>query len=611
MKRLLFKLVLITAVLCTAWTAFSASDWEAIAEEAEADLGKYSELFARWKISRQFPPRFQKVLVLFSADTTKEDRDAFLAGLEEVRLRHLKDYHELVRKWWEIRETEEEKEYDEGTGEYRNPAAWRRFNLEQEFERDFYHNPYFLKLVDVRMIRTSKEGSYFDTENPNKTPFRPWDLDSIDWNFTAKFMGKGVALIVVASDGIAAEVTRRIQEEGSGFLSVSDDTVVLFAGVSSFDESIRERQMAGDDVVEFPRAPYAFAIKHPADPWPNTDLALSVFPKTKKIILLTPEKLWDEEKETAFKEKLGPGKMLKTIPMSEVDDWLKSDADIAEIKRRFAASVKAEIQPDTVIVTLSSVETGQDPASWLPADFSECPVFTDTKPVRTSEVGGFCRSMKGLGIQTAELLERLSEDSLPHNSLPPVVMEQDELWLNTAAMDRYGLKTSVFPDANLTDSESGDVVTPGEGNSWARRHAFFIHAATAAVLFALFAFLLLSVRNGYRKRRLSELIYGALPVRVIVTDRDGRIIAHHDQYGELEQKGEFLWKSIGEVPWLQGSGALKLVHDVFDSGKTVVREMEIDGEHRVVVLARTQSDVFGRPAVIAVSSISPRQKPQA
>lgn len=605
MKRFALKLFLFAFTLFAAWTAFPAET----AFEAYLHRGDGETL--------PYPPRFQKVLVLFSADTTKADRDAFLAGLEEVRIRHLKEYREIVRKWWEYRKAESEKDYDE--------AAWDRFTLEQEFERDFYHNPWFLKLVDVQMVRTDKAffplenaGPVFDPRNDLSSPL--WDLNSLDvrgwgirselwsdfWIAEGPIFADAEALIVVASDRISTAVNQMIQD-GSFTAPLKNDVVVLFAGVSSFDESIRERQMKGDGAIDPAKAPYAFSIRHSPDPWPNTELALSVFPKTKKVILLTPEKCWNAEMENEYRAKLGPGKTLKTVPMSEIGEKGRTEADIEEMKNRFAATVQAEIAPDAVVVSMSSVETGQDPASWLPAGFDACPVFTDTKPVFPSAVGGFRRSMKNLGVQTAELLERLSEDSLRNNKLPPLVMEEDELWLNATALRRYGLDASAFPGANLTDSESGEVVTPAEKRSWAWKHIRLVNAVIAALFLASFAFLLLSVRGGRRKRRLAELIYGALPARVLVMDREGRIIAHHSQYGELEQNAEFLWKNIGEVPWLQTIGAIKIVREVFDSGKTVVHELEIDGERRVVVLARTPSDVFGRPAVIAVSSISPER----
>ena len=410
------------------------------------------------------------------------------------------------------------------------------------------------------------------------------------------------ALIVVASDDVSAAVNSMIRNG-----CFSDGTVILFAGVSSFDESVREPRMKGG-ATEPAKAPYAFAIMHPVDPWPNTDLALTTFPGTKKVILLTSDKLWNEEKEIAYRGKLGPGKTLKTILIPEIPKRDVTESDINGMKDKFAAALNAEITPDTVIVTLSSAGQGIDPASWLPADFKACPVFTDMKPVHASAVGGFCRSMTDLGVQTGDFLKHLGEDSLMQNKLPAFVMEKDRLQLNAAALRLFGLKESSFPENPLmTDSESGNVPPEAE-RTWMRRHIVFIHTAGGVLILGLFVFVLLSARAGRRKRRLVELIYGALPARVLVTDRDGRIIAHHDQYGELEQKGEFLWKNIGEVPWLQGTGAIKLVHDVFDSGKTVVREMEIDGERRAVVLARTPSDVFGRPAVIAVSSVSPEEK---
>ena len=91
-----------------------------------------------------------------------------------------------------------------------------------------------------------------------------------------------------------------------------------------------------------------------------------------------------------------------------------------------------------------------------------------------------------------------------------------------------------------------------------------------------------------------------------MADREGRIIDYHMQYGEVEQKGELLWKNINEVPWLRDAGIDKAVREAFDTGKTIVREFDIDGERRVVVLASTPSDVFGRAAVVAVSSDLPQ-----
>ena len=105
LKRLFLKMSLIAAVLSTVWTFFSVGS-EANAQE-----------------SKPIPPRFGKVLVLFSAETSKADRDAFLAGLEEARLRHQQDYRELVRK-----------------------------SAKFSSERVFYSNPWFLEAVDVQMI---------------------------------------------------------------------------------------------------------------------------------------------------------------------------------------------------------------------------------------------------------------------------------------------------------------------------------------------------------------------------------------------------------------------------------------------------------------------------
>ena len=618
MKHFALKLFLLIAALFAVCTAFPV--------ETEPDSVKYLHLHPVDGETLPYPPRFMKVLVLFSADTTKEDRDAFLAGLEEVRLRHQKEYHEIVRKW-------EEYSFEEAgrrgpTVEGYDEAAWKRFLSEQDFERDFYHNPYFLKLVDVLMVRTDKAdtsyGSSYTFYGDGK-PVPLWDLNSLDalgwgirrepWSSSLNAEGpvfEGTeALIVVASDGISAAVNRMIRDD---FFPASrrDDVVVLFAGVSSFDESIREPLESDNSAIEPAKAPYAFAIKHTPDPWPNTDLALFVFPMTKKVILLVPEKLWNEEKETEFRAKLGPGKTLKTIPMPEIEIEHKTEADIATIKNNFAASVKAEIQPDTVIVSMSSVEDGQDPVSWLPEKFDACPIFADTKPVYPSSVGGFCRSMEDLGVQAAELLEQLDGDLLKNNKLPPSVLEDNALWVNEAALKRYGLKASAFPETIiLTNTNSNKAPRVRVYPTWTKKRIFLLLVADAAIPFGLFIFALISLRATRRKRKIAESVYSALPVRILVMDRDGRLLEYHKQYGEVEQMGEFPWKNIQDVPWLQGVGVLDIVREAFDSGKTVIRELEINGEPRVVVMSCTTSDVFGRPAVIAVSCDSPDRKPQA
>jgi len=519
--------------------------------------------------SKPIPPRFGKVLVLFSAETSKADRDAFLDGLEEARIRHQEDYRELVRK-----------------------------SAEFSSERGFYHNPWFLEAVDVQMIR----------QLYNTTSQRAWSLEQLLPLLGRQNWQGFEALIVVASDKITSELNSFARDYNRRVEPNRDDMVILFAGVSEFDESVREPQTKGDK-TEPALFPNAFAILHPVDPWPNTELALTTFPRTKKVVLLTSGKIWNAEMETAYRAKLDPGKTLKTLLIPEIPKRDVTEADIKDLKNKFAADLKAEIQPDTVVVSLSSIEHGEDPVEWLPDNFDACPVFSDTPPVRKNEVGGFCRSMNKLALQAADLLEELSKDSLylSRKSVPATIAESDDLWLNEAAQKRYHIDLlSGFPEnvivANTTTKKAPQRrVYP----TWTKKRIFALLAANAAVLFVLTAITLLSIRARRRRRTLSEKIYESLPVRVLVTDREGRIIDYHMQYGEMTQTGEVPWRNINSVPWLQDIDAGKVVREAFDSGRTIVREFEIDGERRVVVLSSTPSDVFGRAAVVAVSSDSP------
>ena len=539
------------SALLAAWTVFSFGP----AAEAEETVPG--------------PPQFQKVLVLFSARTTREDRDEFLTGLDEVRLRHFQGYSEAMRQ---------QRESASGETAGRGSAAF---------------NPGFLDVVDVQMVRADHQNPFFD---PSLVEPRLWDLEPLP-----SFAGvndPADALIVVASDAISADLTRMIR---MGFLgSRANETVVLFAGVSTFDESIRVSQG-----TEPAKAPHAFAIQHPGDPWPNTDLALMSFPKTRKIILLAPRGWWSTEKMEKYREKLGPARSVKVLMLPELPMHDVTESDIEALKEAFTASVKAEIVQETVIVSLSSVETGEDPVSWLPKDFNACPIFADTKPARPSSVGGFCRTMDSLGAQAADLLEHLSEDSLDRNKLPAIVIENDELWLNSHALRKYGLKMTSFPENALLMSTSSTRAPVRLGYTWTRKRIAALLLVNAFGFFCVVAYVLYAVRRARLKRQIAESVYSALPVRIIVMDRDGRLLEYHRPYGEVERVGEFPWKNIGDVPWLRGLGILEAVHEVFDSGKTAVREFVVEGERRMVVFSRTESDVFGRPAVIAVSSHSP------
>ena len=159
-KPFAVQLFRMMSALLAAWTVFSFGP----AAEAEETVPG--------------PPQFQKVLVLFSARTTREDRDEFLTGLDEVRLRHFQGYSEAMRQ---------QRESASGETAGRGSAAF---------------NPGFLDVVDVQMVRADHQNPFFD---PSLVELRLWDLEPLP-----SFAGvndPADALIVVASDAISADLT--------------------------------------------------------------------------------------------------------------------------------------------------------------------------------------------------------------------------------------------------------------------------------------------------------------------------------------------------------------------------------------------------------------------
>lgn len=602
MKRLLFKLFLFCAVLMAGRSLFDCG------LPARADL-------------LPEPLHFKRILILFPAEAGPRAQEEFLTGLAEVREQHEAEYRELMRKW---RETEPERKVRKQAkldriAEQFGENWWEDiedpdvFSMLPEEREMMYVHPSFLNETEVIPVRV--ENSFHSSVVLPDDEFRKL--------YEAK--GRYTAVIVVASDVIASSIANLLDGDydiNFKTKNLNGELAVVFAGVSSFDEKLRIYTDTRDSER---KELNNFAIVHPADPWPNVDLALRAFPNTKKVVLLASRVNWDEKKEAALRDKLGPGKMLKSFLLP--DSVTPSDSvpgDYSQVMRQqypslgevpgaeieaFRAAVQAEMQPDTVIVSLSSFEWGLDPVEWLPADFDACPVFADTPPTRKNAVGGFCRSMKKLAVQAGDLLEELGKAPLEasRQNLPMTIPESDELWLNEAALKRYGLKLSDFPENGvLANTATKKAPRIRVYQTWTRKRIFALLAANAAVLGGLALVTLLSIRARRRRRVLAEKIYESLPVRVLVTDREGRIIDYHMQYGEMTQTGEIPWRNINSVPWLQDIDAGKAVREAFDTGRTIIREFEVDGERRVVVLSSTPSDVFGRAAVIAVSSDMPK-----
>lgn len=602
MKRLLFKLFLFCAVLMAGRSLFDCG------MPARADL-------------LPEPLHFKRILILFPAEAGPRAQEEFLTGLAEVRDQHEAEYRELMRKW---RETEPERKVRKQAkldriAEQFGENWWEDiedpdvFSMLPEEREMMYVHPSFLNETEVIPVRV--ENSFHSSVVLPDDEFRKL--------YEAK--GRYSAVIVVASDVIASSIANLLDGDydiNFKTKNLNGELAVVFAGVSSFDEKLRIYTDTRDSER---KELNNFAIVHPADPWPNVDLALRAFPNTKKVVLLASRVNWDEKKEAALRDKLGPGKMLKSFLLP--DSVTPSDSvpgDYSQVMRQqypslgevpgaeieaFRAAVQAEMQPDTVIVSLSSFEWGLDPVEWLPADFDACPVFADTPPTRKNAVGGFCRSMKKLAVQAGDLLEELGKAPLEasRQNLPMTIPESDELWLNEAALKRYGLNLSDFPENGvLANTATKKAPRIRVYQTWTRKRIFALLVANAAVLGGLALVTLLSIRARRRRRVLAEKIYESLPVRVLVTDREGRIIDYHMQYGEMTQTGEIPWRNINSVPWLQDIDAGKAVREAFDTGRTIIREYEIDGERRVVVLSSTPSDVFGRAAVIAVSSDMPK-----
>ena len=291
LKRLLFKLFLFCAVLMTGRSLFDCG------LPARAD-----------SIATEPQPDFKRILILFPAEAGPRAQEEFMEGLAEVRDQHEAEYRELMRKWRETapererKKKELEDELVESLGE-----NWRELEdvdsllvLPEEWEM-MYVTPSFLYETEVIPVRV--ENSFHSSVVLPDDEFRKL--------YEAK--GQYSAVVVVASDEIAKSIANLLDGDYDidfKTKNLNGELAVVFAGVSSFDEKLRRYTDTRDSER---KELNNFAIVHPADPWPNVDLALQVFPHTKKIVLLASRMDWDEKKEAALRDMLGPGKTLKTI----------------------------------------------------------------------------------------------------------------------------------------------------------------------------------------------------------------------------------------------------------------------------------------------------------
>ena len=479
LKRFAVKLILILFVLMAGRTLFDCG------MPARAD-----------SIAMEPQPDFRRILILFPAEAGPRAQEEFMAGLKEVREQHEAEYRELMRKWHETEPERERKKKEneaklvESLGEnwWELPDIDSLLVLPEEREM-MYVKPSFLYETEVIPVRI--ENSFHSSVVLPDDEFRKL--------YEAK--GQYSAVVVVASDEIAKSIANLLDGDYDidfKTKNLNGELAVVFAGVSSFDESLLRYTDTGDSER---KELNNFAIVHPADPWPNVDLALRAFPNTKKVVLLASRMNWDEKKEMALREKLGPGKTLKTVllPDSVTPSSMESGNDSRTMRQQYASlgevpgeeieafrsAVRSEVQPDTVIVSLSSFEWGLDPVEWLPADFDACPVFADTPPTRKNAVGGFCRSMKKLAVQTGDLLEELGKGPLESSrqGIPTTIAESDELWLNEAALKRYRLNLSDFPENGvLANTATKKAPKIRVYQTWTRKRIFALLAANAVVL---------------------------------------------------------------------------------------------------------------------------------
>ncbi len=365
--------------------------------------------------------------------------------------------------------------------------------------------------------------------------------------------------LIVAIDQPALEMLKRHREE------LPQGVPLLFCG-----------GIHPDDVRDFPHN-RKFSVLRATNVEENLKLAIKLRPQTREAVIITAAGAEGE----AIRRRIGA---IRNPPckLTSIDGTGQSTAAMLD---RVAA-----LNSDAIILFFDWQSAGsegyQTPTTiirWI-TEKSPVPVFvvTDSYLNNAGLTGGVVTVGKTHGRDAAKLARAILEGQAEPGGDP--LFTEPTVSFNYPAFVRHGL-----PEANLPGR-----IFINRPPGWLEANRINV-AGAAALLLILGGWALFYLRDRNRNLRF-QAIYAALPQRVVVINRKGRILFNHIEPHLFGRRG------LVTLPDQLNDQFKGVIERVFADGKSETVEYVFGEEIRSAFFSRLPKPVFGEETVMWVST---------
>lgn len=378
-------------------------------------------------------------------------------------------------------------------------------------------------------------------------------------------------VIIVVGDEAASVMKSHLSE-------VPQSTQVLFSCVTSFDVSLRAIHKN------------ITAVIRESNPIPNINLGLSLLKNTKTIGVLTHPEFWSESLTKKCAQIVGDGIELKIIHVEN---------ESSKSRERIAAQLR-ELPPESFVISLNwdrffiNESSRKEMWNWIKKQYDGA-VFVRRYLFVDYGVGGSISRLLIAGEMTGDIAVQIF-NGRSLSAIEPAFVPEFFVFNYNELVKRNISLSALPPKSEILNMPP----------TWIERNFYLIaYAAIAAASFVIvltgsFVYLFFS----RRKMKINQSIYKALPVRVLVYDRDGNVLFFHRESGVESKIPEYNYKNISDIPWIRRTQLMDAIENVYDNGKPFVLDYDFYGEKRSATFARISDSVFGKTAVISVSTDS-------
>ena len=429
-------------------------------------------------------------------------------------------------------------------------------------------------------IRTDMSGAFFDALAARAIMFESEivELDSLhDQNQTSWDEKLGVKKdqivsgrynLIIAFGEPAAYTLRAILPD------VPADTSIILSCMKTFPDEWRELH------------PNTTAVIRPADPRPNIELGLALYPERKHVILLASRYAWKDSDDLTLRKEYTGRCDFSTIYINN-DSVAEKNAAFEKLAAAPADSFIVSCDWDTYLPSIGSRST-----MWyqLMQVRSDLPILVRRSVLMDYSVGGWISSLQSVGEATATLTEHLASGRGAWNAsaLPPITVAE-VCTLNDKRFHAWDYNKDAIP---------ADTVWVNTPESWTQQHQELL--TYGAILFTvLCAFVLGGLIYFFKYRSVTNrylAIHGHMPLLVAAYSTSGEVLYSHVPFNDPDAS-----QNLDDLRTALTNAIRVEMAETAISGKTMSLNRKHGDKNYTVTISKLDKRIFKHEAVLVVA----------